>query len=182
MSFAQSYALTVSPAVEGGYSCVSTDPGNWTGGAVNDGQLLGTNCGVSAAFLWSLPSTAKYYQADPKSLQTADLQEIYETYFWDAISASALPASVAGLLFDGAVNQGVGFATKALQAAVGATTDGIIGPKTLAAAKAANPTALHAEIGRLRDESYRADDDWSTFGVGWTRRLMTVVAATASFT
>ena len=182
MSFDQAFALTVSPSVEGGYSCVSSDPGNWSGGKVGSGELLGTNMGISAAFLSSLPTTDPYHQAEPAALKVADVEAIYRAHFWDAVQADKLAPPVGGLLFDAAVNQGPSWAPRLLQGGLGVTADGILGPKTLAAAAAADPSVLHAEIGRLRDARYRADPDWPVFGVGWSRRLMTVVAATASFT
>ena len=181
MSFDQAFALTVSPSVEGGYSCASGDPGNWTGGSVGAGELLGTQYGISAAFLHALPADAPYARQNPKSLTLAECGAIYRTHFWNVIQGDALPPPVAGLLFDAAVNQGPGWAPCCLQAALGVFPDGVLGPKTLAAARAAAPAVLHAEIARVRDERYRASADWPVFGVGWTRRLMTVVARTNAF-
>ena len=183
MSFAQAFALTISPSVENStLSMVRSDPGNWSGGAVGDGQLQGTKAGISAAFLHGLREGEVGFGLLPAQITPLDAQEIYRRHFWDAVSGDALPPPVGGLLFDGAVNQGPGWAPLCLQAAVGAYEDGDIGPGTLAAVKATAPATLHAEIARLRDARYRASPDWTTFGVGWSRRLMTVVAATASFT
>ena len=183
MSFAQAFALTISPSVENStLSMVRSDPGNWSGGAVGDGQLQGTKFGISAAFLHGLHGGDVGFGLLPSQITIADAQDIYRRHFWDVVSGDELPPAAAGLLFDGCVNQGQGWAPLCLQAAVGAYEDGDIGPGTLAAVKAIAPTTLHAEIARLRDARYRASADWSTFGVGWMRRLMTVVAATASFT
>ena len=182
MSFDQAFALTVSPSVEGGYACTSSDPGNWSGGSIGAGELLGTQYGISAAFLYSLPAADPYARHAPRSLTLSNCALIYRTHYWDLVQGDDLPASVAGLLFDAAVNQGQGWAPRCLQAALGITADGAIGPKTLAAVRATRPETLHAEIARVRDERYRASNDWTTFGVGWTRRLMTVVAATTAFT
>jgi lysozyme family protein len=182
MSFAQAVALTVSPSVEGSFSNIQSDPGNWTGGAVGSGQCLGTFEGISAAFLWSLPAADPYYRRNPSALTPADVPLIYKPHFWDAVNGDALPAPVAGLLFDAAVNQGQGWAPKALQSALGVSTDGALGPKTMAAVKASDPAMLHATIGWLREARYRQDTDFATFGHGWIIRLCRVVAATASFT
>ncbi len=182
MSFEQAFALTVSPSVEGGYSCTSSDPGNWTGDRVGAGELLGTQYGISAAFLHSLPAGDPYAGRAPKSLTLAECSAIYRAHFWDAVHGDALPPPVAGLLFDTAVNQGTGWAPCCLQAALGVVPDGVIGPKTLASVRAVRPDTLHAEIARVRDERYRASTDWPVFGVGWMRRLMTVVALTNAFT
>ena len=182
MSFAEAFALTVSPAVEGGFSIARNDPGNWTLGKVGGGVLLGTQYGISAAFLYALPYDDPYRNRSPKVLTLADCQAIYRANFWEIVEADQLAPPIAGLLFDAAVNQGQGWAPRCLQSALGVAVDGSIGPKTIAAARAANAAALHAEIARVRDERYRADPDWRVDGVGWSRRLMTVVAATAVFT
>jgi lysozyme family protein len=182
MSFAQALALTVSPTVEGGFIKTSSDPGNWTGGAVGSGDCLGTFEGISAAFLWSLPPADPYYRRDPGALTPDDVPLIYKPHFWDAVQGDHLPPAVAGLAFDMAVNQGQSWAPRALQSAVGVSTDGVLGPKTMAAAKAADPATLHATLGWLRECRYRTDPEFSVFGHGWIIRLCRVIAATAAFT
>jgi lysozyme family protein len=182
MSFAQALALTVSPVIENGLSKVASDRGNWTSGVVGSGECLGTQNGISAAFLWSLPPADPYYQHDPATLTSADVAAIYKAHFWDAINGDALPATAAGMLFDAAVNQGQSWAPRALQSAVGVSTDGVLGRKTMAAAKGADPATLHATLGWLRECRYRQDPDFATFGHGWIIRLCRVIAATAAFT
>ena len=182
MSFDQALALTVSPSVEGGYSTVASDSGNWTSGAVGVGELLGTQDGISAAFLWSLPAGDRFHQRRPGSLSVTDVATIYRRWFWDVVHGDVLAPPIAGLMFDAAVNQGPSWAPRALQEGLGVVADGVIGPKTLSAVTRADGAALHAEIARIRDERYRWNGEWRVFGVGWTRRLMTVVAATARFT
>ena len=110
MSFDQAFALTVSPSVEGGYACTSSDPGNWSGGSIGVGELLGTQYGISAAFLYSLPAADPYARHAPRSLTLSNCAAIYRTHYWDLVQGDDLPASVAGLLFDAAVNQGQGWA------------------------------------------------------------------------
>jgi lysozyme family protein len=182
MSFAQALALTVAPTVEGSISTNPADPGNWTGGKVGVGVNLGTNTGISAAFLWSLPPSDPFCDLNPTKLTKDDITAIYRTHFWDVVQGDALPPNVGGLIFDAAVNQGQGWAPRALQSAVGVATDGAIGPKTLAAVKAADLGTLHATIGWLREARYRQDPDFVSFGHGWIIRLCRVIAATASFT
>jgi lysozyme family protein len=182
VSFAQALALTVSPVIEGAFSNNQSDRGNWTGGVVGSGECLGTLNGISAAFLWSLPPHDPYYQRDPATLTSADVAAIYKAHFWDAINGDALPPSAAGLLFDAAVDQGQSWAPRALQSAVGVSTDGVIGPKTMAAVTHADAATLHATLGWLRECRYRTDPEFSVFGHGWIVRLCRVIAATASFT
>ncbi len=161
MSFQQAFDLTVSPAVEGGYVCNPADPGG------------ATKFGISAR---------SYPNIDIANLTLADAQAIYQRDYWNAIHGDALPPEVAGLLFDAAVNQGQGWAARALQSAVGVSTDGALGPKTLAAVKAADASTLHATIGWLREVAYRQNAEFPTFGHGWIIRLCRVIAATAAFT
>ena len=182
MSFDQAFALTVSPAIEGGFSSSAVDPGNWTGGKVGAGEMLGTQYGISAAFLYGLAASDPYHHRLPQTLTLADSRSIYRTHFWDVVQGDRLPPKVAGLLFDAAVNQGAGWAPLCLQSALGVSVDGALGPKTLRAAATADPHQLHAEIARVRDERYRSLPDWPIFGVGWLRRLMIIVAATDVFT
>jgi hypothetical protein len=182
MSFQQALDLTISPTVEGTFSKIRSDDGNWTGGEVGSGACLGTFEGISAAFLWSLPPDDPYYRRDPSTLTAGDVPLIYKPHFWDVMQGDALPPPVAGLLFDAAVNQGEGWAPRAFQSAVGASIDGAIGPKTVAAAMKVDPATLHATIGWLRDVRYRQDKDFATFGHGWIIRLCRVIAATAAFT
>ncbi|APG30606.1 glycoside hydrolase family 108 protein [Granulibacter bethesdensis] len=180
MSFEQALALTMSAAIEGGYTRFPSDPGNWTGGRVSAGSLVGTNHGISAPVLCTwLGRTAT--EADMRGLTRDEATAIYHIRYWRACACDRLPPPIAGLIFDAAVNQGEGYAPRLLQQGLFVPVDGQIGSVTLAAAARADVPALHAEIARLRADRYRASPDWATFGTGWMRRLMRVVAATASF-
>ncbi len=167
--FDQCFALTV--GVEGPFDRSSGDSGNWTGGAVGVGKLVGTKFGISAA---------SYPILDIQNLTLTDAQTIYLRDFYNPISGDQLHPMLAGLLFDAAVNHGRGWSIPAFQRAVGVADDGVIGPETLSAASTNIPT-LHAEFARLRDEQYRSDKQWPTDGKGWIRRLMYVVAASSQF-
>lgn len=93
---------------EGGYGNDSRDSGNWTGGKVGSGQLVGTNHGISAPVLsaW-LGRTAT--ESDMRNLSYATALQIYKKNYWDAMALSMVEnQSVALLIYDGAVNQGVG--------------------------------------------------------------------------
>jgi len=75
-------------------------------------------------------------------------------------------------LFDAAVNQGVDTASRMLQAAIGVKVDGIVGPKTLAAAWRKNGTNVVLEIAAQRGYRYGCTGHFTRFGLGWMRRLM----------
>ena len=77
-------------------------------------------------------------------------------------------------LFDMAVNHGRSRAVKILQEALGFTgrdVDGLIGPKTMAAARSANTAALVLDMLACRLQFYTDLATWPTFGRGWARRV-----------
>lgn len=161
MSFDQAFALTVSPAVEGGYVNNPRDPGGET------------KYGISKR---------SYPNLDIKNLTLDQASAIYRSDFWDVCCCDDLPAPIAGFVFDASVVQGQGWAPKMLQAAVGTATDGVIGPKTVAAISKVTVADLHATIGWLREQRFRQTADFSDFGHGWITRLFRVAAASISFT
>jgi lysozyme family protein len=93
---------------EGGYGNDSRDHGNWTGGRVGSGVLIGTNHGISAPVLSEyLGRTAT--ESDMRNLSYETALQIYKKNYWDALALSNLRnQSTALLIYDGAVNQGVG--------------------------------------------------------------------------
>ena len=147
---------------EGGYSCDPSDAGNWTGGAVGAGTLRGTKYGISAAAFPTL---------DIAALTRAQAAAIYRARYWDRIGGDSLPAPLALLLFDCAVNQGVGAAARILQASLGVTTDGVIGPVTLAAVARADQASLLVDVTARRALRYAETGALVVFGLGWMRRL-----------
>ena len=74
-------------------------------------------------------------------------------------------------VFDWAVNAGTRRASKALQQAVGASDDGIIGPQTVSQVCALNNAERLVELIAIkREEFYRGLKTFDTFGRGWLRR------------
>lgn len=151
---------------EGALSFVREDPGNWTGGAVGRGELRGTKYGISAA---SFPTL------DIPALTLAQAKAIYRALYWVKAGCPGLPAPLALLVFDAAVNTGVGRAARLLQASVGAVEDGLVGTGTMAAvARAVGAAGLDGACAEFqaRRMVFMADlDTWPTFGLGWARRL-----------
>ena len=70
-----------------------------------------------------------------RQLTRAEAEEIYFVRYWEALRCDVMAPGIAFAVFDGAINQGGGFAPKALQRAAGVTADGIIGRRTLGAVK-----------------------------------------------
>lgn len=97
-------------------------------------------------------------------------RQIYREDYWNKIRGDELPPALAVVVFDCAVNQGPHAAIRILQQAVGVNDDGILGPKTLAAASAAGSMVL-AELVARRMVAYGLNPKFTRYGLGWSRRL-----------
>ena len=99
---------------------------------------------------------------------------IYRENYWDRVKGDDLPNGIDFCVFDWAVNSGTGRAAKKLQAMIGTTVDGGIGPNTLRALKMyCNTEGIEAAISdytKMRQEFYEGLSTFDTFGRGWTRR------------
>lgn len=104
--FEIAYALTAKN--EGGYTNHQEDSGNWSGGKVGAGTLVGTNLGISAPVLSKkLGRTAT--ANDMKNLSVAVAMEIYKKDYWNAINGDYIKSQdKANDIYDSAVNMGVG--------------------------------------------------------------------------
>lgn len=158
--------------MEGGFSDDPYDPG----GPTNKGITLG----VYARWVGETvsPSTRSRLVARLKRIPDAMVREIYQTRYWMPADCARMPAALALMHFDAAVNHGVGRAIRILQEAVGADVDGEIGPQTrgrIASKPLVETIAAYAEI---RRERYRALKHFWRFGRGWMRRVdLTLVRA-----
>lgn len=153
---------------EGGFDDDPRDPGNWTGGQVNVGRLVGTKYGIDAASHWR--------ECDIPSLTPLQAKAIYLRSYANPVRFDDLPAGVDVMVVDTAINQGPHKASIWLQEAVGANPDGAIGPKTIAAARVADPVATIAAIADRREAHYRSLSTFVTFGRGWLNRINMITA------
>lgn len=149
---------------EGGYTADPQDSGNWTGGVIGKGQLKGTKFGIAAN---------TYADLDIKNLTQAQAIAIYERDFWKKPKLDQLPPAVGFQVLDASINHGAKRAVQFLQRAVGVGDDGMIGPKTIAAAQAANHKAVIDSILAQREQLYRQHAKFARFGKGWLARLET---------
>lgn len=146
--------------VEGDYSDHAADPGGKT------------RFGITEAVAREVG-----YRGDMRELPLDLAKRIYREEYWNAVRADELPAGIRLVVFDAAVNSGVGQSIRWLQRAVGVVDDGKIGPKTLQAAYAQNADALRCRIlaQRLRFMSGLAN--WPAFSRGWARRICDLMEA-----
>lgn len=152
---------------EGGYSLDPRDPGGET------------QFGISKR---------AYPDEDIKALTPERATALYHRDYWQAIRGDELPAPLALVTFDMAVNAGVGAAIRLLQRTLRVTEDGKLGPQTLARASAAGAdpeaaVAVATRLTRRRIRYYASLSGWShdDFADSWTQRtLETLLAASAA--
>jgi len=133
------------------------------------------------------------YKTDPRFPRIIDgdqklaalIEDFYRREFWEKVKGDHLPAALALLVFDTAVNMGVGPAVNMLQKSCNhlqgqpvLDLDGILGPATLTAVQSLKndaPSPLCGEYLHLREQRYQklaADrPELQKFLKGWLRRL-----------
>lgn len=153
-------------AHEGGFVDHTADPG----GATNKGITLRT----FRRFIKPGGTVD-----DLRRLTTEQAVVVYKRRYWDAVLADLLPVGVDYTVADFAVNSGPRRAAQYLQRSIGGiAVDGKIGPQTIGAARAADPSELIrticdkriAYMKRIRNRD-TGELLWDTFGDGWKRRV-----------
>ena len=169
-----STALKLVLAHEGGYVNHPKDPG----GATMKGVTQKVYDGYRK--LKGLPKRSV------REIEQAELAEIYEKNYWDAVSGNLLPAGVDYAVFDYAVNSGPSRATKDLQRTVNAWTNKVPGLEPIGVDSDFGPATLEGvikcanfdEVGFIeslcdrRMSFMRSLKTFPTFGKGWTRRVL----------
>lgn len=149
--FSQAVAFVLADRIEGGYVNDPRDPGGET------------RFGISKR---------SYPKVNIKTLTRAGAIEIYKRDYWDATMCADLPPKVAVVMFDCAINQGPGVAARLLQNALSVASDGVIGPKTIAAAKAAQEDDLVVQFIGWRLRRYAFTANAATYMRGWANRVL----------
>ena len=140
---------------EGGYANHAKDPGGET------------NHGITRYVAW-----AHGYRGAMRDIPHDLVRRIYHDSYWTRCQCEAMPEHPIRLVvFDAAVHSGVGQSIKWLQKELRIEPDGMIGPITLAALRAARLDALAQNLITRRLEFLRSLKTWKTFGKGWSRRL-----------
>ena len=157
-------------AREGGFTDDSRDPGNWTGGAVGRGALKGTKYGIAAS---------RHPDLDIRNLTPEAAEQIRNTEYWLPLDGDALPAPIALVTYDAAINSGVHRAAGWLQRVLGVFVDGRVGAITASAAHVADPLKTANAVCDTRLTFLRGLDHYSDFGDGWEARVKLLRAAAA---
>ncbi len=143
---------------EGGWADNPADPGG------------ATMCGITLAVFRAWHHDPSAQPDDLHAIQTDEVEAIYRALYWNPVEGARLPAGLGLSVFDSAVNLGVRRATMLLQAALGVTQDGAVGPVTIGAV---NEVALGVLLERLtgqREAFYRRCASFALFGRGWLNR------------
>lgn len=111
---------------------------------------------------------------DLRNISQEQLAHVYRSGYWDKCKCDQLPSGVDYTVFDLAVNSGPGRAAKFLQSAVGAPQDGAIGPNTLGKVNPQEQPSIINSICDQRLAFLQGLQTFSTFGVGWTKRVASV--------
>lgn len=158
-NFARALSLVLKH--EGGWSDHPADPG----GATMKGVTL-------ANFRrYVKPNATK---ADLKAITDEQIATVYRRFYWDTVAGAELPDGVDYAVFDFAVNSGPSRAAKYLQAVVGVTQDGKIGPATVKAARQMAQASIIHKLCDNRLAFLKRLPTWPTFGKGWERRVKEV--------
>src|ERR1043165_4952769 len=117
-----------------------------------------------------------------KKITKEEAHEVYDVLYWRAAGCDRLPWPINYLVFDAAVNSGVGRAVLWMQAALGVEQDGRVGPATLAKARQAVETGQGQVL--LDVVNQRAtflaqlvlrQPSQAAFLLGWWRRTLRVL-------
>lgn len=115
------------------------------------------------------------YRGDMRDLPVTEAKRIARIAYWDAVRADFLPPAVRYVVFDGAYHSGVRQSIRWLQRAAGATDDGVLGPRTLAAVNAFDPEALAARYLGHRLDMMNDLRNWPSFSRGWAQRIAEIL-------
>lgn len=153
----------------------------YEGGYSNNPRDLGgsTEKGVTQTTYDRYRDLRHFPHRDVRQITPYELNDIYNSEYWQPVSCDQLPTGVDIFMFDTAVNSGLQEAGVLLQRAVNMSqakvtipVDGKVGPATIAAANYCNAQSLIANFAAVRLAFLRGlTKEWTTFGGGWTERV-----------
>lgn len=155
-------SLKVTLGYEGGWSDHPADPG----GATMKGITIGR-------YRQYHPDATK---TDLRNISDTEVEMIYRADYWKPVRGDELPYGVDLATFDFGVNSGPARAARYLQAVVGVTQDGKVGPKTIAAVVESDGKKVIQSLCAKRLSFVQGLKTFATFGRGWSRRIADVEA------
>ena len=162
-NFESSLALVLKS--EGGFTSDIHDNGN----KLPDGRAGSTNLGVTQAN-WEAFVGHPVTWDNMKALKAETVAPFYKRKYWDMAHCDDLPTGLDYLMFDFAVNAGVGRAIKTLQTAIGVTADGALGPLSLSAINNLEPKLLIERFTDAKEKFYKSLNN-PTYERGWLARV-----------
>ena len=140
-----------------GLSLDPRDAGNWTGGKVRVGRLIGSKYGVSAM------TAARMFPDKPMADLTAeDALKVFVEGYWTPLGADGLASGVDHCVSDDAYNAGAGAAQRRM--------------KRCGLAKGSDPIAAIHAYSELRLSFLEALRSWKLYRRGWAARVAGVEA------
>ena len=161
--------------VEAGYSDDRGDTGNWVEVPGYGKRFIGTNHGISAPVLQNyLGRVPKREDMENLSYKTAIL--IYKKDYWDAQNLSNLcDQSVANVIYDGCVNQGIDGMSEVIRNAASDQDLNLKGSvyskSNLKKLNSLNQRTLFKSLKKFRELRYKEAATWNRHGEGWMNRL-----------
>jgi lysozyme family protein len=161
---------------EGGYSSDRKDRGNYVDTKWGK-RFIGTNHGISAPilmeYLGKIPTVD-----DMKNLTYEEALQIYKKQYWGPQNLSLFNnQSIANLIYDGCVNQGIGAMKDVVRAAYienGMQLGSLENPfqeKWIKMANTLDHQLLFNSIKSGREKKYKESKTFKTHGTGWLNRL-----------
>ncbi len=158
---------------EGGFSINLFDNGN----KLPDGRQGCTNKGITQNS-WEEFVGHPVTHNDMRNLTHEQIAKFYKAKFWKLAKCDELPSGVDYVVFDFAVNSGVGRAIKTLQQTISVQADGLIGRITLSKLDEYNPMAFISKFSEKKIEFYQdlvaRKPDQQIFLKGWLNRVSSV--------
>lgn len=109
------------------------------------------------------------YVGDMRQLPLTTARSIAKSEYWDRYQCDQFAPAIGYQVFDAAYNGGM--PVRWLQAAVGATVDGVIGPSTLARVRGADPAKVVLSFNAQRLKYLVSLSNWPGNSKGWAIRI-----------
>lgn len=165
--------------IEKGYSTDRGDRGNFIKTPYGK-RFVGSNFGISAPVLMDyidkLPT-----KEDMKNLQYSTALEIYKKVYWERQNLDVLEnQSLATLIYDGCVNQGITRMRRVLRRAFNkndipiTVSDNPFNEKYLKFVNSINTKSLFDDIKKERIIEYKNASSWKRHGRGWMNRINSI--------